>query len=69
MWFSIDMVGKVYNIICKILPFSYSIDIIRDVISGNFAILIPLLIVFFYTIVIFIVSSMIFKMKMFSDNN
>lgn len=69
MWFSIDMVGKVYNIICKILPFSYSIDIIRKVVAGNFDILIPILIVIIYTIVIFIISSIIFKKKMFSDNN
>lgn len=69
MWFSIDLVGKVYKIICKILPFSYTIDLIRNVIRGNYNILIPVLMVLGYTTLIFVISSVIFKKKMFSDNN
>lgn len=68
MWFSIDMVGSVYKIICKILPFSHSLDLIRNVLNNNGNIFLQLLIVFLYTILIFSLAIFIFNKKKTSDN-
>jgi ABC-2 type transport system permease protein len=69
MWFSIDMVGKVYKFICEVLPFSHSISLIRNILLGtNQNIFISIIIILIYTLVIFISSSLIFRKKMFSDN-
>lgn len=68
MWFPIETVGKVYGYVCKILPFSYSVNVTRDILIGNNENLITSLIVLvLYTLIIFVLSSVIFKKKMTSD--
>lgn len=69
IWFSIDMVGKIYKIVCRVLPFSHTVNLSRMILNntkGNFLESISIIII--YTILIFIISSIIFKKKMISDN-
>lgn len=69
MWFSIDMVGKAYKIICIVLPFSHTITLIRDVLLGkNTNIVTSILIILAYILLISVISSLIFYKKKFSDN-
>jgi len=68
MWFSIDMVGNIYKIICKVLPFSHALDLIRNVLNNNGNIFIQLLVVLVYTIIIFLLATYIFNKKKISDN-
>ena len=70
MYFSIDMVGKVFAVICKILPFESCLNIIKGVLNNDFGIISLRNIIVFslYTIVTLIVSIIVFKKKMVSDN-
>ena len=67
MWFSIDMVGKIYQIICKILPFSYAVDITKNMLNGNFNLL-DVIILVIYIIVIYTLTIIVFNKKKTSDN-
>lgn len=70
MWFPINLVGKIYKVICKILPFSYTVQLIRNILINKMnEIIVPILIVFSYIVITFILASFIFKKKMISDNN
>lgn len=69
MYFSSDMAGKFFSVICKILPFESSVNIVRSVLNGNEnGLLKSIIIVFIYTIITLIVSIFIFKKNMISDN-
>lgn len=67
MWFSVDMVGKFYQIICKILPFSYAVDITKGMLNGNFDLL-SMMILIIYIIIIYSLTIIIFNKKKTSDN-
>ncbi len=68
MYFSKDLVGKVFATICEILPFESALNIIRGVLN-NSEILTRNIIVFgVYTIIVVILSIIVFKRKMVSDN-
>jgi len=70
MYFSKDLVGKTFSIICEVLPFESSLNIIKAFLNNNYSLVSFLNIVVFsiYTILIFIISVIIFKNKMISDN-
>ncbi len=70
MYFSKDLVGKTFSIICEVLPFESSLNIIKAFLNNNYGLVSFLNIVVFsiYTILIFIISVIIFKNKMISDN-
>lgn len=69
MYFPNEMVGKGFDTICKILPFSNSLDIIKGVLKGSYNdLLIQAIIVIVYTIVIGLLASIIFSKKLKSDN-
>ncbi len=69
MYFSIDMIGGFLKLLAKILPFSYSVDIARASLLGTLNTMgKELVIITVYTIVLYILSSFIFKRKMISDN-
>ncbi len=70
MYFSKDLVGNVFAKICELLPFESSLNIIKGVLNNNYKIIeIQNIIVFsVYTIIIIILSIIIFKKKMISDN-
>ena len=70
MYFSKDLVGNVFAKICEILPFESSLNIIKGVLNNNMEIITPGNIIVFtvYTILILLISIIIFKKKMISDN-
>ena len=69
MYFSSDMLGKVFNIICKILPFSNCLDILNGVLNKNYNdLFLQSIIVFFYIAVTGLLTSVLFSKKIKSDN-
>ena len=70
MYFSKDIVGKGFATICSILPFEGALNIIKAVLNNDYSILTLNNIVIFslYTIVILILSIIVFNKKMTSDN-
>ncbi len=70
MYFSNELIGNVFGTICKILPFESCLKIIKSVLNNNINILSFRNIIEFliYLILIFIISVIVFKKKMTSDN-
>lgn len=70
MYFSSEMVGKVFAFICKILPFEGALNIIKGVLNNDLSIISLSNIIAFiiYTSVVIILSTVVFKKKMVSDN-
>ena len=70
MYFSKDLVGKGFSLICEILPFESSLNIIKAFLNNNYSLIsIENIIVFLiYTILVVIISVLVFKNKMVSDN-
>ncbi len=70
MYFSKDLVGKSFAKICEILPFESSLNIIKGILNNNLSIISLRNIIVFsiYTIVVLIISIIVFKKKMVSDN-
>ena len=70
MYFSKDLVGKVFAKICEVLPFESCLNIIRGVLNNNISLISSRNIIVFsiYTIVVLILSIIVFKNKMVSDN-
>ena len=71
MYFSKDLVGKVFGIICEILPFESTLTIIRGVLNNNLEIISARNIIIFFSYLIFsiVIATIVFKRKMVSDNN
>ena len=70
MYFPKELVGKVFAKICEILPFESCLNIIKGVLNNNLNIITTRNIIVFlgYTIVTLIISIIVFKKKMISDN-
>ncbi len=70
MYFSKEIVGKVFSKVCEFLPFESSLKIIRGILNNNLSIIEPRNIIIFsiYTIIVIILSVIVFKKKMISDN-
>ena len=69
MYFSVDQMGGIIKFISRLLPFSYTVDIAKSSLACDLVdVKIDLLIVLIYIIVVFILSAIIFKKKMISDN-
>lgn len=69
MWFDINTVGNVLGFISKALPFSYALDLTRYSLIGEYSKMVkPLIIVIIYITVVYIISIIVFKKKMISDN-
>ena len=70
MYFSKELVGKLFATICEILPFESCLNIIRATLNDDFSLISSRNIIVFslYTIMILISSIIIFKKKMVSDN-
>ena len=70
MYFSKDLVGKVFARICEILPFESCLNIIKGTLTNDFSIISIRNIITFsiYTIVVLIITIIVFKKKMVSDN-
>ena len=70
MYFSSDMVGEGFSNFCKIFPFESALNIIKGVLNNNYSLISLRNIIVFslYTIVVFIISVIVFNNKMTSDN-
>ena len=70
MYFPKDVIGGVFAIICKILPFEACLNIIQGVLNNDFSSLTLAHIIVFliYFISVIISSTIVFKKKMISDN-
>lgn len=70
MYFSGDMVGKTFNTICRILPFSRVLDLVKGVLNNNYTNIIPNSIIStIYIIGVTIIAIIFFKKRMNNDNN
>ena len=70
MYFPKDMIGGVFDIICKSLPFESCLSIIQGVLHNDFSNLkiIHIIVFSIYFIGVILLSIMAFKKKMISDN-
>ena len=70
MYFSNEMVGKGFAFLCKILPFESCLNIIKGVLNNNLDLISTRNIIVFlvYAVVTLVVSIIVFKKKMVSDN-
>lgn len=70
MYFSNEVIGKVFVKICEILPFESALNIIRGILNNNIGIVSSRNIVTFsiYSIIIMVLSIVVFKNKMTCDN-
>ena len=69
MYFTTDMVGSTFSTICHILPFESTLNITKDILNSNYNnILSSILIVGIYTVIVIILTIILFKRKMISDN-
>ena len=70
MYFPRELLGDVFSIICEFLPFESCVTIIKGIMNNNLEIISARNIVVFctYTIAILVISVIVFKKKMISDN-
>lgn len=70
MYFSKELIGKGFAIVCEILPFESCLNIIKGILNNNLDIILTRNIFGFsiYTIVILVLAIIAFKKKMYSDN-
>lgn len=69
MYFSAEMLGKVLVIICKILPFESAVNITKGILNANYhGLLSAVLTVTIFTVLVLVLSTLVFKKKMTSDN-
>jgi len=65
VWFSLDMVGGTYKVICEILPFYHAVQIIKKALAGEIIYsLLNFFVVIAYAIIIYVISAIIFHKKM-----
>ena len=70
MYFPIELVGKGYKLVCEYLPFESCLAIIKGILNNNLEMISVRNIIVFavYTILLFIISIIVFNKKMLSDN-
>ena len=70
MYFPKDVIGGIFAVICKMLPFEACLNIIQGVLHNDFTNLtfIHIIVFLIYFIVILLLSIIIFKKRMISDN-
>lgn len=69
MYFSNDMIGKGFEIVCKVLPFSNCLDIVKGILIKDYTdLLVPVVIVIAYILAISLLTSVLFSKKLKSDN-
>lgn len=67
MYFSTEMMGDFMNTICNILPFKPGLNIVRDVLNGASLDIKDIIIFSIYTVILIIISNIVFKKKMTND--
>jgi ABC-2 type transport system permease protein len=70
MYFPKEMVGNFFQVICEILPFESSLNIIKGVLNNNLELISIRNIITFvlYFLITIIITIVVFKKKMISDN-
>lgn len=70
MYFSTEMAGKTFGLICDILPFSRCVNITRGILNNNYTDILSssLIIIIIYIIIFTIIAVIIFKRNMTNDN-
>ena len=70
MYFPIESVGKVFSKICKLLPFESCLNIIKGILNNDMSVISTGNIITFlvYLVIILVISIIVFKNKMVSDN-
>lgn len=68
MYFPKEAMGKVFIIICKVLPFESSLNIVKGIMNNTSIGLRSILTFGVYTIAVVIIASLVFNKKMVSDN-
>ena len=68
MYFSKDLVGKVFAKICEILPFESMLNIIKCTLNNNIVEFKNIAVFLIYTIITLVISIYVFKIRMVSDN-
>jgi len=70
MYFSTELVGKGFALVCKYLPFESALKIVKGVLNNNLSIISTrnIIVLAVYTIVILIFAIISFKRRMISDN-
>lgn len=70
MYFPKELIGNTFSKICELLPFESSLNIIKGTLNNNLGIIDTKNIIVFltYTILTIIISFIVFKKKMTSDN-
>ena len=70
MYFSKDLIGDGFAKVCEMLPFESALNIIKGMLNNNLEIISVRNIIVFsiYTLVVLILSTIIFKKKQVSDN-
>ena len=70
MYFPKEMVGKAFKVICEILPFESSLNIVRGFLNSDFSMisLRNIITLVIYILVTLILAITVFKKKMISDN-
>lgn len=68
MWFSVGMVGEVFGIICKALPFKHGLDLLKGVLNGGFENLgLTLAVYLGYTLLFVVLAVVVFRERMKKD--
>ena len=70
MYFPKESVGEVFGKICDLLPFESCLNIIKGTLNNNLEIISTINIIIFilYTVAVLVITIIIFKKKMISDN-
>lgn len=69
MYFSNEMIGKTFEIICKVLPFSSCLNIIKGMLNKNYdGLLVASILVIIYILALSVITSILFSKKLKSDN-
>ncbi|MBO5850795.1 MAG: hypothetical protein J6R29_00500, partial [Clostridia bacterium] len=68
MWFTTDMIGGFFSVMCEVLPFKSCVDLLKCVINGSYDNFARSSIVFaVYLVIITILSVIIFNRSLKSD--
>ena len=68
MWFTTDMIGGFFSVMCEVLPFKSCVDLLKCVINGSYDNFAKSIIVFaVYLVIITILSVIIFNRSLKSD--
>ena len=68
MYFSSDMIGKGFDIVCKVLPFSHCLTVIKDVLQASYKdAFTSSVAVILYIVTFGLLTSMLFRKKLKSD--